>query len=791
MAFHAFWDTLPIQVAEFPSNIDPHYLSSYIKSLSSNSKFLLKEIEAEIALVLSSNYIDDLGVLNYFKEYIKNAKKNSKFFSVDVSEQKYLAPVVPLCQRSGSGKTRLLLEAGRQHFPLVYISFGEVLQSPDNITLFLKSLASLSSSRPDNENKALVFFATLVSFVLEKFQIWSRRTKLKTANSAFYSELVTLFQPVGVPEKKHDLQILWATILKEVDSNLANPQFSAKNLFAQYEKSGLPKLLVAIDEAKELLNDDPSKDTISAFRIIRTSLSGLIGSLDTEIPDGVITVIVADTYSSITNFAPVSKPNFSGRDVKSVGILIPPFFLLSGHDVMAKIYLSGCKSIQKQHENANWYQFLNSRDQSAFEFVRLGSPLWGAFIVYKHLTDTEKDIGLLIAFAAFKLQGSGLITLSIHYIAALTARASLTIVARSSLANELVAGCMAQLDMISSKRDCVFVSYPSDVTLAQGAASLIRGNPKEALQSLHDHLSTSQISIGDGGESVAELLLLAAIDYSGMRFKSILVKEFLENLFGISVAKPLLETFSKKPILKGRLFFNHFVKLQNSAVAANIPYFFTRGAGISGYPVQFGWDLCIPVCLEDGRLTAIFVQVKNYKDMLADSYIIGLMQKMRLAGLQLFNPTAYAELWDSAKEKKPNNVELGKRIREIGANAQNLEDLSLNICINFLQGEPVRPDAVSENIKRLPSAFKLIACPHISQVQASHNFICLQGMSTDAFPNFWGSTVEEKENCFSLLRRLLVPRSDYSRQLSHDYNSEFVDTFNRFDHGHAICEFKN
>lgn len=779
LIFHTFWDQFPFEVRDIPSCLDLKNVSLYLNSFCTETKFPFKEFEAEIALVLSTDYIDDLGLLSYFKEYIENANRSSKFFSKDRTSEKYLAPVVSLCQRSGSGKTRLLLESGRQHFPLVYISFGKLLQSPKCVTDFLKGLASTAMLREKSETKSLVFVAALIKFVLEKFSAWTERTMKQQADRTFFTELVTLFQPVGVAEKSEELDALWEKIISEVNSNVPNAKDYTKGIFDLYIQSRLPKLLIAMDEAKELLNDDP--DTISAFRIIRKSLSGLSTNSYKHIPDHLVTLIVADTYSSITNFAPVSHPFFSGRDVKSVGYLIPPFFLLSGFDVMAKKYLSECKAVHDQHEKANWFEFLNSRDQNAFEFVKLGSPLWGASIIYKHLDNSEESIDWLISFAAFKLEASSSLTLPMYYIAALTARASLTIIPRSSLANELVAGNMAQLDMISANRDSVFVSYPSDVMLAQGAASLIKRNPLKALEALDDHLCKSQISLGDGGESVVELLLLAAVDELDRQFRSISVEDFIRSLFGEDVAKPLLEIFSNKPILKGKLFFNHFVKLSESAVAGNLAYYFTRGAAISGYPVQFGWDICIPVCLEDGRLTAIFVQVKNYKDLLTETYIIGLMQKMRLAGLQLLNPVEYCTLWNSEKERKPNNVELGKRVREIGADDQNLEDLALNICMNLLQGDRVPSDATGDSSDGLPA--------HISLVQATHNFVCVQGLTSHYFPNFWGNGPEEKAACISILQRLLVPRSDYSRQLSYDYNSTFVKTFNRFDHGHTRGTF--
>lgn len=80
------------------------------------------------------------------------------------------------------------------------------------------------------------------------------------------------------------------------------------------------------------MNDDPKNQVISSLRIIRKALSGCA---EQKIADKVVTLIVADTCLRISNFTPIAYADTSGRDVDEVGTLIPPFFLVSGHDIMA------------------------------------------------------------------------------------------------------------------------------------------------------------------------------------------------------------------------------------------------------------------------------------------------------------------------------------------------------------------------------------------------------------------------------------------------------------------------
>lgn len=811
--FFSFWPSFSDNMNNFPTPFTRDRVMSFVGLCTPLSVEDRKNM-IKLAKVLRSEYIDDYGTLDEFRDHINNTKLTSKFFSKTGTGISYYAPLIAICQRSGSGKTRLMLEMGRNCFPMVYISLGSDLISPTIISKFLGELADDVKYRDENERKVFVFITTLLNYTLEQFEKWKLLMKQEQQEEQgqqeqheqqeqqgqheqqgqqekpehlnqqfpdFFNSFVTSFQPVGDEKSESDLEKLWKTIIDQVNANIADKNFQGRAIIQKYKSSNLPKLLIAIDEARVLLATTDIKK-ISAFRLIRGALS-LSAKAENRVDDSVITVIVADTNSSITNFAPVAKRDPSERFLLADAQLIPPFFMVTGFDVKAKIYLQRCQDLASS--KGNWWNFLIDRDTGPCEFLKLGCPLWGAFMEYGNLP--ESSITDLIAFAKRKLLGGcnfldldmneNVVIRTLSYIAALASRMSLTIIPKSNLTNLLVASCMAQLEYLSADRQSVYINYPSDVVLAEAAADFLDSKSLEIMRALLEYTANSEISLGDGGESIAEMIVLAAIDNLKPLFNSVLVEAFLKSLFGEVAAAPILDSFAGKPILKGRVCFNHFIKLKESATVDNLIYCFIRGAAISGYTQQFGWDLCIPVCLEDGRLSAIFIQIKNYKDMMKHYDVIGIMQRMRLAGSMLLNPPAYKSLWNPEVEKKPTSTLLGKRMLDVGN--ENLDDISMNILINLLQGHPLPSDM--PEYQDLPDQFKDIDVPHLATVQPGHNFIAIQGFSIAAFPNIWGNSTGRKKEIESIMKHILKPRSDYIRLMEYEQNERFQKYFKKIN----------
>lgn len=61
------------------------------------------------------------------------------------------------------------------------------------------------------------------------------------------------------------------------------------------------------------------------------------------------------------------------------------------------------------------------------------------------------------------------------------------------------------------------------------------------------------------------------------------------------------------------MFFNHISKVSRDITFRSLGFMLGRGSGVSGYSQQRGFDLAIPICLPDGFLSAVFVQVRIMK----------------------------------------------------------------------------------------------------------------------------------------------------------------------------------
>jgi len=78
---------------------------------------------------MTQNFIDPFDDLGALKKIIMNCTPKSDYFTENGAMKSSAGPVLPLCQRSGSGKTKTMIEIGRCLFPMVYISFRGALKT--------------------------------------------------------------------------------------------------------------------------------------------------------------------------------------------------------------------------------------------------------------------------------------------------------------------------------------------------------------------------------------------------------------------------------------------------------------------------------------------------------------------------------------------------------------------------------------------------------------------------------------------------------------------------------------
>jgi hypothetical protein len=224
------------------------------------------------------------------------------------------------------------------------------------------------------------------------------------------------------------------------------------------------------------------------------------------------------------------------------------------------------------------------------------------------------------------------------------------------------------------------------------------------------------------------------------------------------------------PILKGRLFFNHFAKLTEIMVLDNLSYFFIRGAAISCVHHQLGFDLVIPVCLENGKLTAIFVQIKNYNSDITGGTVEDLRVLMMLAAKSIFDPETYRIIKEEQKAQKKRKTSETASIAEIIAennNETSLDNSSIYILMNLRQG--------AEGLSRV-------------HVYASERYIEAQGISSNIYPSMWGVLPETKKGCLSIIQSLLASRTSYDLELKSKANNEYREHFLATDHDHRYSK---
>jgi hypothetical protein len=368
--------------------------------------------------------------------------------------------------------------------------------------------------------------------------------------------------------------------------------------------------------------------------------------------------------------------------------LFPPFYQLSGLDTGATEYLKKARAARdkwdRDSEKGPWLGLLEERTADAqreLGFASLGSPLWKAYSLYKE----RPQIGQLFMYAAQKMNGSFEDRFrDSGFIAALSCRVGLSILPDSVLARELVAGGMAQLNYLSRDRNHAYVGYPSDPTLAEGAALIMNFGERKCLETLLKHVERSLVDIGLSGEVIARLLIIYAMDRmrqklvkdtrsSGSPWAPGKVSDFFKALLLPALFQEMKRKYSGSPIWDGFLFVNHTVKLEGDMKLENLAYAISRGAMISGFAQQEAWDICIPVALPTGRMGMILVQVKNWKDSIGPNIYDGIFSAMHAVNiLENSGRNGKADAVNSSEDQTQQTAE-GPEVTAIEAKMSGLE----------------------------------------------------------------------------------------------------------------------
>lgn len=733
-----------------------------------------------------------------------NCSKNTNFYGKGPKFE-YYAPLFAMCQRSGAGKTKSILELGRNYLPVVYIGCSGNSKSSQKAVEAWKNLKMKKDPNVSYHEKGSWAYPTLkLIFALAEFLFEYLEGK-KVTDDEFSPEVLApfvelFFKPSNDPASVQTWDAVMKIISDKYSSNFEtilkaskpkNPFFKLKSRYK------FPwKLVLAFDEARNLLLDFNSQESsyYSAFEVIRK-----VANLYSYEMNNLLVIIVADTNSTITNFTPpssqlVASSSHHRTQHPPSNRLIPPFIQLSGFDSGADDYLSEASSTFKSWKEGKnegpWISFLEQRSNFSdlgLGFCFLGSPLWRAFFEYTQSCGEEN----LFAFAAQKMNGGNSLSYSISetsIVAALACRIGLSILPDSMLARNLVASGMAQLNYLTRDRHYGFVGYPSDPTLAEGAAEIMSCTSLSAISVLADHVDRALIDIGMSGEVVARLLIIYAMDRmrssNSSRLTSYPVFAFFKELLSEKHYTMMEKEYSETPIWNALLFVNHTIFLEAEATLDNIIYAFTRGAMLTGFDQQPSWDICIPVALPNGHLSCVWIQIKDLLESIGRKEQLFYFSKMM--GDDLIKVHHRVKLADEEKEKAASTVaQVMANVATLNiqegdqeeSNAESLEPAavrqkpppdSLYLLINFRQGIVDTANAGGRMITALH--------PY------TDGTVFIQGSLKEVFQSPSG-----EESDFDPLLSLLRPRNNYDRIRIHETPLHERKNYDDQDHAHTRC----
>jgi len=456
-----------------------------------------------------------------------------------------------------------------------------------------------------------------------------------------------------------------------------------ENYNKYHDKNALP---ILVNYSQQ--HDIPASTQSQQLPLFKASHRGLRYTSNKHVHQTTARVfgIFTDTSSRISNFQPTSWDESSGRfpSLPDPGRQqFPPIYLFASIDVFSRLHnTSALSSAEKvtaiprllRFGRAGWYS-LYQQIESRFRRQPLKSS-----IPINH----RESIHRLIGMAMMKLKNSSkdLVHLAsepkeyIQHLAVLAPRLALTIGPYNIEAGELVKNHLAVLGGTDDERQFLRTYYPSEPFLGEVSAICTRATGWHgSLKALNHYVMGGVVEAGFRGELLTKLTCLMAMDHllnspemesfhsDQLRFsRAVKVSEFLNALITprtgtgtlfcdmlhgvppnhsfplgtLNVDHSKLQTF-----LNGKVFFNHFVRIEVKITIPMLVHAWNRGAAIMCQTGTKGIDYVLPVILpvRDGdeiefgplhdewtedqcraasrRVSYIFINSRNYESAAA------------------------------------------------------------------------------------------------------------------------------------------------------------------------------
>ncbi|THU94224.1 hypothetical protein K435DRAFT_860761 [Dendrothele bispora CBS 962.96] len=465
--------------------------------------------------------------------YIK--KCQSKFTHTGPSRTNYYAKFISVCNSSGTGKTKTILELRNLGACVVYINMRPDSDSENfpprdgAIARLFESAVSISSEPESFEKRVIMIFRALFRNLKCEFE---RLTEVHGSNAE------------RIIDAWNDLYT----------KNTGTDNLSRKSFFShiskQYDRLWQETKTVCLEACRTLLEQDHStllalpcfKNSQRLLVISLDEVQGLIKPKNKYLPSHIlgqvikrfstpqvlnisIWVIFSSTDSSIAHFAaPAHIPS---------GQLFLPFNSLQ------------LDLFTRRIEELDLFS-VGSYD----DVIQFGRPLWES--VRELYGDPEK----MSRYAGAKLVGMGEKVSDAHFLAVLSQRFSLQLVMGSRDAveylEESIANRMRYVLLTSTDRSWQFTCYPSEPVLSNAAAHFLYGEEKmltAAIYALARQIGEHVIDAGEHGELISRLLVLISRDVTTIRAYNMAPAPTLRYRENIS--------FQKFPLHAGKAYFDY------------------------------------------------------------------------------------------------------------------------------------------------------------------------------------------------------------------------------------------
>ncbi|OAV85820.1 hypothetical protein PTTG_06706, partial [Puccinia triticina 1-1 BBBD Race 1] len=517
----------------------------------------------------------------------------------------YKAPYTSIIGPTMTGKTRLLKELAK-HVCVVYICLRK----------------QKSTGQPPRSNLATHFtpvkpipnmiqhYSYLIIAILKAVYDFFKRPDIRTKSlEEQLSEWFDYsFQMNNIPKDKFNAKVEYELnnlkMKTSSQSNLTWEDIQTGDLgtrdklaaavsevdeIMESTKHGNLKVLLAIDEASNLIDHTDEQLQIPYFGVFRRALSGIPSAM------GFFSVFT-DTTSRVANFNPALDRDPSTR------------FHGAGVDLFAPIYkISALDAFVPKEKPSSWKDLLSP--ERLFSY---GCPFYGLYFKGAMIKTPKEAVQTTAMIAEakllFKTRSASPEALSSPQCFAILGSIIQTRVSlHAPINSELVASHAAHCMFIDPKREMIVSDYPPQFVYASAANRVLASDDErwiECINTLASAVSKGLVALGDAGEMATRLILIRAMQKtkpiphkntdSIPNGYSVRLIDFLQALSGRNPSDMEFDCINpddRNTLLKnGRIFFNHFTRISYTPSATDFLELLYRGVAVECRSQQPGLD---------------------------------------------------------------------------------------------------------------------------------------------------------------------------------------------------------